>query len=470
MPFATLAKRTRNAIVRGPQSIRTKLTLWYLLSLAAALALFAALVFSARAQTIDDEADAVLQAHVQRLVRDLRAPLLELDVVDALVEDSHLSREPVTVRERSGTALFRSPAFPVLPGPAETQCASAARAGTDLVTVRDRTGVPYRVATAILELALALTIGVLVVLSAASYGGSFIARRALKPVEDIDARVRAIQASSLSDRLDIHTGSVELDGLVATLNAMLDRIETSMRGARRFAADASHELQTPIAAMRMVVDLCGQGGDGGARACAMAADLAADVDRLSALVRDLRLLALADGGHLIDQAEDVDLTLLVHECADIVRAVAEPRRVTVAVDVLSDVVVDGSARHLGRALLNLAQNAVRYSPDGSSIQITVGRLDQEAVVAMVDEGCGIPADDLPHIFERFYRADPARARDTGGSGLGLAIADQIIRSHGGRLEVTSAVGVGSTFLMFLPYRTAVDCPAPAIHRDSINAR
>jgi signal transduction histidine kinase len=494
MPFATLAKRTRNAIVRGPQSIRTKLTLWYLLSLAAALALFAALVFSARAQTIDDEADAVLQAHVQRLVRDLRAPLLELDVVDALVEDSHLSREPVTVRERSGTALFRSPAFPVLPGPAETQCASAARAGTDLVTVRDRTGVPYRVATAVLdragasplvvqlatstapvrlalrELALALTIGVLVVLSAASYGGSFIARRALKPVEDIDARVRAIQASSLSDRLDIHTGSVELDGLVATLNAMLDRIETSMRGARRFAADASHELQTPIAAMRMVVDLCGQGGDGGARACAMAADLAADVDRLSALVRDLRLLALADGGHLIDQAEDVDLTLLVHECADIVRAVAEPRRVTVAVDVLSDVVVDGSARHLGRALLNLAQNAVRYSPDGSSIQITVGRLDQEAVVAMVDEGCGIPADDLPHIFERFYRADPARARDTGGSGLGLAIADQIIRSHGGRLEVTSAVGVGSTFLMFLPYRTAVDCPAPAIHRDSINAR
>jgi len=307
------------------------------------------------------------------------------------------------------------------------------------------------------------------VVSVASYGGSFIARRALRPVETINARVRAIQATSLGERLEVRTGSDELDGLVATLNGMLDRIEISIRSARRFAADASHELQTPIAALRTAVDVCVCGSRTAAECRAVAADLGTDLDRMSTLVRDLRLLALADGGHLLDRVEPVDLTALVQECCDIVRALAEPKGIVVAVDVLSDIVVDGSALHLRRALLNLTQNAVRYSADGSTVVITVTRLDGEAVLAVADEGCGIAADDLPHIFERFYRADPARARDTGGSGLGLSIADQIVRSHGGRIEVTSAVGGGSTFLVFLPFATASDCPPRRDLPETINA-
>ena len=121
-----------------------------------------------------------------------------------------------------------------------------------------------------------------------------------------------------------------------------------------------------------------------------------------------------------------------------------------SLDIVADATVSGSALHVRRALLNVMQNAVRYSPDGSSVAITAGVSGDEAVVAIADQGCGISDEDLPHIFERFYRADPARARDTGGSGLGLAIADQIVRSHGGRIEVTSALGNGSTFLVFLP--------------------
>jgi signal transduction histidine kinase len=476
-----------------PDSIRAQLMLWYLLMLAGALAAFAAFVFSVRAQTLNREAETDLQLRAQSVARNLRPRLLELDVQAALADDSRLVSEPVAVRERSGAVVFRSPAFPPLSVPAEAVCASAARTGADIVTIEDRTGVPVRVATVVVErlgasplavqltasteatrsvlreLALALAFWFVVVLSVASYGGSFIAQRALRPVEAIDARVRAIQASSLADRLDVRTGSVELDRLVATLNAMLDRIEGSVHAARRFAADASHELQTPIAAMRMGVEVClKRGAD--ANGCGIAADFATDLDRLSALVRDLRLLALADAGHLVDRAEPVDLTRLVHECCDIVRAIAEPRAIAVSIDVLSDAVVSGSARHLHRAILNLAQNAVRYSPDGAAVHLTVGRLEGEAVIAVADHGCGIGSADLPHIFERFYRADPARARHTGGTGLGLAIADQIVRSHGGRIDVTSSVGDGSTFLVFLPATAAVDRSADDAHPvETVNA-
>jgi signal transduction histidine kinase len=307
------------------------------------------------------------------------------------------------------------------------------------------------------------------VLSAASYGGSFIARRALRPVDAIVGRVRAIQASRLEERLDVRTGSEELDRLVDTLNGMLDRLETSVHGAHRFAADASHELQTPIAAMRAALDVGLRDELSAPEYRALAGELIADIDRLSALVRDLRLLALADAGHLLDRVELVDLSAVVQDCCDIVRAIAEPREIVVSIDVLENVTVRGSTLHLRRALLNIAQNAVRYSPDGSTVHLTVGRVDEEAVVIFADEGCGISREDLPQIFERFYRADPARARDTGGTGLGLAIADQVVRSHGGRTEVSSVVGEGSTFAVFLPAVAGSDAPAERESRPTINA-
>jgi two-component system, OmpR family, sensor kinase len=457
-----------------PSSIRAQLTLWYLLMLAGALAAFAAFVFVVRARTLYEEADADLTIQAQRVLAGIQPALLELDVASALAGDERMAEQPFAVRERSGFVTYRSPAFPGLGAVAEAAAVDAARGGEPWTNVDDRFGNGQRILTLVAErtgapslvlqvaaptarvrqilgqLATAMLVWFGLVLGAASYGGSFIARRALRPVDTIVGRVRAIQASQPGARLDLSTGSDELDRLAATLNDMLDRLEESMHGAQRFAADASHELQTPIAAMRAAVDLCLTDERRGADNHLMASDLLTEIDRLSTLVRDLRLLAIADAGHLLDRIEAVDLTLLVGECCDIVRAVAEPYDVAVSVDILSHVTVNGSALHLRRALLNLALNAVRYTAPNSAVQITVGHIDHEAVVAIVDEGCGIGADDLPHIFERFYRADPARARDTGGTGLGLPIADQIIRSHGGRIEVSSVVDRGSTFAVFLP--------------------
>jgi heavy metal sensor kinase len=476
-----------------PKSIRAQLTLWYLLMLGGALAAFATFVFLIRVETLSREVDAQLNIRAQHLVGVLQPRLLELDPVSALAADRRLVEEPFIVRERSGALVYRSPAFPQLRGVNDTAAARAARGDDGLLSVDDATGSAFRIATLPVERtgAAALVVQVatptepdramlrqfavnmvlmfVLVLSAASYGGSFIARRALRPVDAIVARVRAIQASRLEERLDVRSGSEELDRLVETLNDMLNRLEGSMRGARRFAADASHELQTPIAAMRTAVDFCLRDERGTTNHAGLAAELAVDLDRLSAMVRDLRLLALADAGHLLDRVELVDLSDVVQDCCDIVRAVAEPREIVVSVDVLGAVTVKGSTLHLRRALLNLAHNAVRYSPDRSTVHLTVGRVDEEAVVIVVDEGCGISGEDLPHIFERFYRADPARARDTGGSGLGLAIADQIVRSHGGRTEVSSIVGEGSTFAVFLPAVTGSDVMAERDSRQTTNA-
>jgi len=299
-----------------------------------------------------------------------------------------------------------------------------------------------------------IVIGIMVVLGVASYGSTFTARRALAPVDAIVRRVREIQAGRLEDRLDIDGGSDELDRLVATLNEMLDRIAVSVRSARRFAADASHELQTPMAAMRTALDMCLRGERPASEYRTMAADLMADIDRLSTIVRDLRLLAVADAGHLIATPEPVDLAGITAECCEIAKAISEEKRIQIETSLQDRPIVSGSALHLRRAILNLAENAIRYSPAASCVCIALGSHDGEAYVTVADRGCGIAPHDLPHIFEPFYRADPARARETGGTGLGLAIADQVVRAHGGRIEVVSAPGEGSTFTLWLPRAAA----------------
>ena len=458
----------------SPRSIRSQLTLWYLVMLALALAAFATFVFVTRARALYAEASAELQARAHRIVEQAKPALLDLNVGEALAADARLSAERVAVRERSGHLVFRSNAFGGLDPASEAAVARAAENDDAVIEVLDRSGAPLRVASILVkrpgaaplavqvaqsdgpiedllsQLAFALALFFFVVLSTASYGGSFIARRALAPVDAIVGRVRAIQASQLHERLRLRTGSEELDRLVETLNGMLDRIETSMHGARRFAADASHELQTPIAEIRTAIEMCMLDGEASPAFRAIASDLLGDVERLSTLIRDLRLLAVADAGHLLDRVATLDLSTLASDCCDIARAMAEPKGIEVDTVIEPNVAVEGDGLHLHRALLNLLQNAVRYSPDRSTVRLTVRRVDDEAVVILVDEGCGISREDLPHIFERFYRADPARARDTGGTGLGLAIADQIVRGHNGRIHVSSVVSQGSVFTVFLP--------------------
>jgi two-component system, OmpR family, sensor kinase len=459
----------------GLRSVRARLTFWYLLTLGVSLVGFAVFVYVLRAGTLVRELDIELTAGAHRFAEELRPALLELDVAGRLSAEPRAWHVPVVVRTRPGVVLFRAPAFPQLAWAAERDLSVAARAALPAaVTVRDRTGARFRVASTVVErpgadpllvqvaaptepvraalrqLALAMAFCIAVVLLLARHGSGFTARQALAPLDDIVARVEAIQAHAPGERLVVRAGSDETDRLVATLNRMLDRIEGSIRSARRFAADASHELQTPLAAIRAGVE--GWLRDPAMRDAdrAIASELLVEAERLSELVRDLRLLALAESGQLLHGIARVDLSELTRDCCEIVRALAEPKQIRVDARVGTAISIAGSAPHLRRAVLNLAVNAVRYSPEGSSVALTLRRAGSSAVLSVDDEGCGISTADLPHIFEPFYRADSARARETGGSGLGLAIVDQIVRLHGGRVEVLSAPGHGSRFSVYLP--------------------
>lgn len=463
-------------------SLRARLTFWYLLTLGATLSVFAGGLLLLRARSAFETLDADLQVRAHRLSTDLRQDLFSLDVGDALASDPRAIAEPLSVRAASGVTLYRSPAFPELTWSGEGEAIAAARAQSRARTIQDRSGASFRittleilrpgadrlilqvavaesaVTTPLEQLALLLGITIAFVLAVAGWGSSYTVGRALAPVDSIVARVHDIQAYRLGERLDVRADSHELDRLVTTLNAMLDRIEASMSSARRFAADASHELQTPIAAIRGTLDMCLRERCSAEDWRGAAVDLLDDLDRLSELVRDLRLIALAEAGHLLDERERVPLAELVQDCCETAAVIADAQQIHVTVAALDPAVVSGSSRHLRRVLVNLLQNAIRYSPSGASVLVSVGHADHMATLTVSDSGCGIDPADLPHIFEPFYRADPARARNTGGSGLGLAIVDQIVRAHGGRVEVRSTPEDGSTFSVSLPLAGTVKGP------------
>ena len=283
---------------------------------------------------------------------------------------------------------------------------------------------------------------------------TFVARGTFEPVDEVIAELGAISdGRSLHRRLPVDQSDDELARLASTLNAMISRLETSFSGLRRFTADASHELKTPLTVLRANVERAMSPRMPASERLVALEEALQEVARMTDLVDSLLTLARADEGRFDLHRQPVALDAVVRDVFETAQILGEDAGITVTQAVLDTAVVHGDAVRLRQLFLNLVTNAIKYTPRGGTVDLALRRVgEHEVVFAVRDTGMGIAAVDLPHIFERFWRADRARSRasERGGFGLGLSIAQWIAQAHGGTLTASSRLGRGSVFTVTLP--------------------
>jgi heavy metal sensor kinase len=290
----------------------------------------------------------------------------------------------------------------------------------------------------------------LLVLGIGLAGGWIFSRSITRPIASIARTASAISANNLSRRIDTSEIDVELVSLAEVLNQMFERLEAAFDRQSRFTSDASHELRTPLAVIHSHAELALSKPRSGEEyretlgACLKAAG------RMSSLVDGLLTLARADAGKLDLHFRQVDLRAVVEEVVDQFRPQAEIGRIALATDLSRAAPVHGDAALLARISSNLLSNALRYTSSGGEVRVHVDTSQGGAVLVVEDTGCGIPLEDQPRVFERFFRADRARSRSQGGNGLGLAICKSLVEVHQGTISFTSAPDRGTRFEVRLP--------------------
>jgi signal transduction histidine kinase len=291
------------------------------------------------------------------------------------------------------------------------------------------------------------------IIGAAGLGAFLILGRTQRQLNEITTEVAAItDGRSLHRRLALSEETTDFADLVTTLNAMISRLETSFAGLRRFTADASHELKTPLAVLRADVERAMTESAQTTERMIALEEALQEVRRMTDLVESLLTLARADEGRFDLHREAVELAPLVQEVYETALILGEAQGITVNLPFTADVVVMGDRTRLRQLFLNLVTNAIKYTPAGGKVELGVGRHPDNVTFAVRDTGIGISAADFPHIFERFWRADRVRSRmsERGGFGLGLAISQWIAQAHGGTLTASSRLGRGSLFTVTLP--------------------
>jgi heavy metal sensor kinase len=280
----------------------------------------------------------------------------------------------------------------------------------------------------------------------AGLGGYALTARALSRVDRITQTARRISAEDLSQRLNLPPTNDEVGRLATTFDTMLSRLDGSFQRERQFTADASHELRTPLAAMQVILSTVREKRRSPEEYEQALADLAEETDRMQALAEDLLLLARREAAHPVSH-EAIDLSLLLCDIAESLSPLAEAKGLSLSCTAPPQLALQGDQDGLIRLFSNLLDNAIKYTDHGE-IVVKADRTSNDILqVTVSDTGCGIPAEHVPHIFERFYRAEASRTRP--GAGLGLTIAMDIARAHGGTIQVESSVGAGSTFTILL---------------------
>lgn len=296
----------------------------------------------------------------------------------------------------------------------------------------------------------ALVVGLFSLIALAVLGGYVIVTRALKPVDGMIQSAEHISSRNLAERLPVANTGDELERLSITLNNMIRRLHDSFEHTQRFLADASHELRTPLTILQAEIEEIGKKLNDQPEAHQRAASALEEVDRLKTIVEGLFALTRLDAGEALNQTEIFDLGQLAASTTDQMSLLAEDKNIAMECDPGDAVTVQGDRARIKQVIVNLVDNALKYTPDGGRIRVGVSVSGGKAVLEVIDNGIGIPAAALPHIFERFYRVDKARSRDMGGAGLGLSIVKSICTAHSGEVRAESAEGKGSRLVVELP--------------------
>jgi len=279
--------------------------------------------------------------------------------------------------------------------------------------------------------------------------GWFMAKRAVSGVAAVTRTAQEISGGTLDKRVPVGTRGDEIDQLAATFNQMLGRIQALITEIKEMSDNIAHDLKSPITRIRGMAEVTLTTGKGIEEYESMAAGTVEECDRLLDMINTMLMITKAESGlHQLDE-QQVDMARLVRDACELLAPVAEDRGLSLACEAPETSPVVGDPRMIQRIFANLLDNAVKYTPSGGTVKVSLSEKGGEAVVVAVqDTGIGIPAGDLPHVFERFYRCDQSRSEP--GTGLGLSLARALARAHNGDITVTSALGQGSTFTLILP--------------------
>jgi len=453
--------------------LRARITAWYFAVLVVAFALFAwisDLGFRHSIETTVNDASRANLESVQRILvrvapKGMEEVKEELNELGGVWADAAL----LEVSDADGRMIFQSERFKkpyrTLPPVSKSEITFlttnldhlqhriAMRAvEVDGHTFHVRVAVPTEPFDQALDrfrLILQETLPFLVVL--ASLAGYWLSGRALAPVNAIIETARGVGVQNLSSRLAVPPANDELRGLSETLNAMLARIEASVKRLTQFTADASHDLRTPVALIRTSAELALRRPRTDDEYRETLSRILATSEETTHLIENLLTLARADAGAAELHFSDIDLVPHLEKLAQEAGILAAGKGIQVSSELASGPVrVSADPAAIERLLLIVIENAIKYTPSGGKIEMILSNGAGNARIEIRDSGIGISDKDLPHIFERFYRADQARSRETGGSGLGLAIARWIVNLHGGLIEAQSTLGNGSVIRITLP--------------------
>jgi heavy metal sensor kinase len=462
-------------------TIRARLTGWYALALTAMMVVYATATFVAVRHEFLEQLDERLHDDFEvaedRLTREADGTIRWADAHQEAHDDEARVYE---VWSPTGEQIHRSGAQAPLPPLAlaqtgityryETIIANGERwrtiaapvmiGGHNLVLRVSRS--EERVREELSEVLVVLVLGLPLVVALAAVGGYLLARRALAPIDHLASEAQRITADRLHERLKVPNERDEIGRLTGVINQTIARLESSFDQLRRFTADSSHELRTPLAVLRGIGEAAVAERRSPVEYEEAIGSMLEEIDRMSSLVDTLLRLSHGDAGTIRLSREAVDLAQLARDVAASLGILAEERNQKVIVDATGHVTVSADRLVLREAVTNVLDNAIKYGPHGSTVTMRVDSGGDEGVLAIADEGPGVPPEHRDRIFNRFFRIDEARSRDRGGAGLGLAIAKWAVEIHGGGITVHEPRGGGSEFRIHLPLAES----SPALQRGS----